>query len=398
MRRIVIYWTFVGATILSAFGCASGDGEELSSTNGSKENGTGGDGDADADGDGDGDSDADGDGDGDSDGDSDGDADGDSDGDEACAEVSEAATAELAPADIVFVVDNSGSMDEERVMVKKNMNNFSSQIVAAGVDARVVLISAPLLEENPNGICIDAPLGSGQCPNDSNLPEYRHVPETIESTDALLQTTLTYPKWKASLRPNSVRHFVVVSDDNSFLMNAAAFTNAMAAVNPPVDEFTFHAIVTPAGMLDSCVPPDLHCCGLAANRGTVYEKLVQQTGGILGDLCKQEFKPIFDEVAQEIGKVAIACEWDIPAPPAGEELDPQKVNVDFIDSQDQTHQIGYVDSEDMCDSVEHAWYYDDPDDPTKIYVCSQTCDWIHDQMKAEIIIKFGCETQAAPVV
>ncbi len=118
----------------------------------------------------------------------------------------------------------------------------------------------------------------------------------------------------------------------------------------------------------------------------------------MGDLCKQEFAPIFDELASEIGKIAIACQWEIPDPPEGEELDPKKVNVDFVDGQDQTHQIGYVDSEDDCDNVEHAWYYDDPADPSKIFVCPQTCDWMHDQAKAEIVIKFGCETKAAAPV
>ncbi len=341
------------------------------------------------------------DGDGDSDGDTDGD--GDADSEETCAEVSETAIAEKAPADIVFVVDNSGSMTAEANMVQNNMNKFSSQIVNSGVDAHVVLITAPSIGlgsigAGGNGICIKAPLGSGNCPLDSNLPEYRHVPSTIGSTDALLQIKATYSTWKQSLRPGAALHFVAVSDDNSLLMPAATFTQSMAASNPPITDFTFHAIVSPVGPIEACIPPDMHCCNLTASEGNVYKKLVNQTGGVLGDLCKQEFGPIFDELATQISQIAIACQWEIPEPPEGEELDPKKVNVDFVDDQGQTHQIGYIDSKNECGNVENAWYYDDPADPSKIYVCSQTCDWMHDQEKAEIVIKFGCETLPATVV
>jgi hypothetical protein len=47
------------------------------------------------------------------------------------------------PADIIFAIDSSGSMDEEIAFVQTHMNAFSQQIVAAGIDARVILIGDP---------------------------------------------------------------------------------------------------------------------------------------------------------------------------------------------------------------------------------------------------------------
>ena len=93
--------------------------------------------------------------------------------------------------------------------------------------------------------------------------------------------------------------------------------------------------------------------------------------------------------------VEISCEWVIPDPPVGEELDPDAVNVDYIDGSDVVHPIGYVASATDCGSVTHGWYYDDPLDPTMIYVCPQTCDWIQADPDAQIVIKFGCETVPA---
>src|SRR5690606_21962630 len=55
--------------------------------------------------------------------------DGDGDGDpEECAAVSEQAQNQFAPVDIIFAIDTSGSMTEEKNFVQQNMNMFSQQI------------------------------------------------------------------------------------------------------------------------------------------------------------------------------------------------------------------------------------------------------------------------------
>ncbi len=32
-----------------------------------------------------------------------------------------------------------------------------------------------------------------------------------------------------------------------------------------------------------------------------------------------------------------------------------------------------------CSTVAQGWYYDDNMDPTQLFVCQQTCDWIQDR-------------------
>jgi hypothetical protein len=57
--------------------------------------------------------------------------------------------------------------------------------------------------------------------------------------------------------------------------------------------------------------------------------------------------------------------------------------------------IGQVPSAAECSNVTHGWYYDDPQAPTTVVLCPQTCTWIQGHEGAEISIEFGCKTEVA---
>ncbi|HMI85158.1 MAG TPA: hypothetical protein VK550_13755, partial [Polyangiaceae bacterium] len=109
--------------------------------------------------------------------------------DGACAAVTQEAESTKQPADIIWALDNSGSMTTEAQAVQDNMNVFAQQIIASGIDVHVVILSAPqtIIFGIPigNGVCVGAPLGSGQCPADSLAPKYLHLPVAVGSWDAL---------------------------------------------------------------------------------------------------------------------------------------------------------------------------------------------------------------------
>jgi hypothetical protein len=384
MRRISIGLAAALALCLAG-GCEENDVGSFDGSDGDTDTDTDTDTDADGDGDSDGDSDADG------DTDSDGDSDGDTD--TTCEEVTSNAENVLVPVDIVIAIDNSGSMDFESSWVQQNMNGFSGQIVASGVDAHIVLISASTAQSD-NGICVPAPLGSGSCPADSNPPNYRHVEQSVGSNDALYQIHQTFGQWSDMLRPGSERHFIVMSDDDSD-DSAAAFVGWMSGHG--IDEFRFHSIVASIGPLAAIATSFCVAFGvpLTAAAGTVYMELTDLTGGVYGDLCLQDFAGVFDEVATVVSDAGIVCEWEIPEPPEDQEFVADEVNVDFVDGDAVTHAIGWVESAADCDDVEHGWYYDDNENPTTIHVCPQTCAWMQGEEDAQVIIKFGCETIVA---
>lgn len=307
-------------------------------------------------------------------------------GGEDCAEVIESAMNSKQPADIIFVVDNSGSMDFETAAVQANMNSFSMQIEDSGIDYHVVLLSAYPGDggDGDNGICIDPPLGGGGCvEQDDNPPRFLHIDQEIDSNNGLEQLIDHHPDWASAIRPDSVKHIVIVTDDNSDL-DAADFDAEFKQLDPSYDPYIFHGIIC------------FYECPEAAEIGEVYVELIDQTDGVQGDLCLQDFQSVFDEVATAvIGGVSLSCEWEIPSTPDGEEFDPDAVNVEFDDGIGGTLDIGRVDSPAECANVTDGWYYDDPVSPTMILVCPQTCDKIQGFQDAKINIKFGCETTPA---
>lgn len=307
-----------------------------------------------------------------------------------CAAVSDESSVGVQPADILVVVDNSGSMDAEEAFVQQNLNAFSSQIFLANIDAHVVLIS------NDN-ICLPQPLGSGSCPDDTNLPGYLHINDSVGSNDGLQKILDNAPMWLPQFRPTASKHIILVSDDDSDL-SAEAFDQAFRAIDPSLADYTFHAIASPEDPFLACLMMTT-CCPLiplSAALSQEYIDLVNLTGGIFGNLCEQDFGPVFAQVSmQVVSGASLACEYDIPPPPDGEDFDPDQVNVEFDDGAGGTLDIGRVDSAAECAGVTDGWYYDDPMAPTRIIVCPQTCTKIQGFDMASISIEFGCATVPA---
>jgi hypothetical protein len=319
---------------------------------------------------------------------------------ESCAAISQTADNTRAPADIIFAVDNSGSMDEEIVFVREQLNAFSQQIIDSGVDVRIILITAPVVDpsvpvpppsifdddddDQDNGICIAAPLGSGTCPADSSPPRYLHVPVEVKSHDALNLFVETYSQWQPQLRPEATKTFVVVTDDNAEdepNHTAAGFTQSVASLDPvQFANWSFSGIYC----FSEC--PD------AAEIGTVYQDLVAQTGGVGGDLCLQDFAPVFDALARSvIGASVLDCEWALPPPPAGEKFDSERVNVEYT-AAGATQSVFHVGAAQEC-GADGGWYYDDNAAPTRLLVCPSTCEAFKADISARLDVLFGCATK-----
>ena len=332
--------------------------------------------------------------------------------DGSCSETSSEAQSGALPADIIVVVDNSGSMTDEAASVQDSMNGFVQAIVGSGIDAHVIMISADSTDEQ--GICVPAPLGSGSCPADENLPTYRHVVQTVASNNSLDLILSTYSQWSSSLRANATRTIAVITDDNSSL-SAADFQSQMVALDPSFQGFKFSAIFSPyevnpmecmsctmgGGQCQNCDP----CCGadssmgvmctpLPAEEGTVYRELVQMTGGVEGNLCIQDFQPAFDDMATAVvAESQVACIYNIPEPPGGETIDYGKVNVEFLEYPGANPTLFYYVPGGLADcGPDGGWYYDDPANPTQLLLCPATCTYVQGASEGSLTVKFGCAT------
>ncbi len=314
-----------------------------------------------------------------------------------CAAQTRRADNTVRPVDIIWALDTSCSMIEEAREVQDNLNLFAGGILSQNIDVQVVMIS----EDGPpggfppkSGVCIPPPLGSGSCPGDSNPPLYRHLFETINSSDALIRLLNLYPVYKAGLRQNSVKYFAVITDDNSS-MPAQDFIDGVNTLDP--------------GWFDYWKFFGVYCTGTCsgggifgnpcASTGTVYTELAQHSGTTPGDLCagQSNFSGVFSALAQSVvAGSKLDCQWAIPAPPAGEVFDAGRVNVKYTPGGGgPVEEIYYVPSASDC-GPEGGWYYDDPNDPSTILVCPNTCDRMSNDLSAQVDILFGCRRIDVP--
>jgi hypothetical protein len=315
--------------------------------------------------------------------------------------VSQTAGNEYQPADVIFAIDNSPSMGDEIEEVRANMYAFSKSVADKGLDMNVVLISCRPGDCDKDqflGICIDPPFGGGAgCPaDDSNPPAYLHISTRVPSTKGLQWIVNNYPAYENMLRDNAVRHVVVISDDGDD-WSSSQFDTALRALDPGFEGYVFHGIYSYMSKVEACAASH-PCCNYAApdGEGVPYRELVSLTGGVSGDLCEQDFDPVFEALAGSvIGHSKLSCSWDIPAPPAGETLDPTEVNMRLTDPNGDEHFIGHVAGASDCGKVEHGWYYDKPVNPQTVLVCPQTCAWIQGLAAATMDVLFGCETEDA---
>jgi hypothetical protein len=101
----------------------------------------------------------------------------------------------------------------------------------------------------------------------------------------------------------------------------------------------------------------------------------------------------FLEAMAEIRGAALPCNFDIPLPTDGN-ADYTKVNVDYrTDAAAAPVPFFKVDNEAACAGNPNSWYYDDPELPTAIVLCSDACGLVTASDTSSVSISLGCETR-----
>jgi hypothetical protein len=319
-------------------------------------------------------------------------------GDAACAGKEVAAI--KPPVDIIVVVDQSGSMSSEIAQVKANINKLSDQLTKAYLDYRVVMIAKPGM--GTYEVCVPPPLGGLDCK--SNPPLYRASSQEVQSNDALQRILETYDNvlpsigWRDMLRAHSTKIFVPITDDNATMPKPVA---PLATVAEQFDSellkrseqfgtaekrrYRFYPICG-ASAADATV-----LCGSGmVNTGSTYTDLVRLAGGKWFPLCASDYGPVFIDMARSLAG-ELACELTLPAPPAGETLDPNKVNVVYTSSDGTKTEIVPQDNSKTCNGGANGWQYSD--DRTKVLLCGAACTRVREDLGAKLNIQFGCRTK-----
>jgi hypothetical protein len=97
----------------------------------------------------------------------------------------------------------------------------------------------------------------------------------------------------------------------------------------------------------------------------------------------------------------LPCQWKIPPIQGpGQLFDPAKVNVQFTPpGAPAATQFGYVNSPaDCARATGDAWYYDNPNAPTQVLACPQTCNGtLKNSAGALVEVLFGCARKPADI-
>lgn len=301
--------------------------------------------------------------------------------------------------DIVFVIDDSGSMTDEMNQIKTNVNAFAQSIGRSGLDYHVIFLVAKASSPSQTGnvLCVPPPLASANCAD--NLPIFRHVNQSIGSHNSLKQILSTYDNadpalaWRGNLRADAYKVFILVSDDQASL-TAQDFDTQLLAKTPAgmfgraaQRRYIFHSIVGYTTGTPLITGP---ACGTAVNNGSYYQTLSQLTGGIVESICQSDFSGILNLLAQGTSQ-RLACELTLPTQ-AG--ADPTKVAVQVTPPGGSSTVATHVVDSSRCAANPGSWYYDDNTHPTKVLLCPDLCASVNAHQGTKIEALLGCTTEA----
>jgi hypothetical protein len=275
---------------------------------------------------------------------------------------------EVMPTDILWVVDTSHSMAEESQTVQDNINLFSQRIAASGIDYRVILIA------DATQIQVPPPLGTSE--------KFLHVNRAITSHSALVDILGQYSIYQAMLRADSVKHIVVVSDDNSSL-SADAFVTQLEQLTTPgfAPTWLFHSIVAFGDQLGVG-------CDSGAAVGQEYLTLSQMTGGVVASVCEPDWDPIFSAIEAAVESASIPCTFAVPEMPQGTVIDPSVAELVAQDASGEITVIPRVQGPNACASG--GWYFDNPVLPSVFVACDTTCDALRANQDVAVRATVGC--------
>jgi len=369
------------------------------------------------------------------------------DPDASCATATAGAMLDVDPVDIIFMVDNSTSMEPAIREVEQGLNDFADRISESGLDYRVIMLSERGTTSGDGiRVCIPPPLAGDSSCGDGE--RFFHVEVNVRSTQLVEQLLGTLAQsagysegesrgsrpWRSFLRDDATKTIVFVTDDDSrtceFPHNTGATCDAGdpeltltsledfpgggnpfngETVGPGIltdsygdlfEGYTFNGIYGWGSESDPSVSCDSGTAGFPSKPGRTYTELVERTGGVRAQICDQAdsaaWDSFLDEVADTVASTArIACTLPLPEPPDGMTLNPSRVNV-FLRSGDASDVIGKVgDGEGSCGPT-GGWYYDDDETPTEVRLCPATCDLAQRALMetgdASVDVQFGCAT------
>ncbi|MBX3207296.1 MAG: VWA domain-containing protein [Labilithrix sp.] len=303
----------------------------------------------------------------------------------ACATASDGA--ELPPISLVFMIDRSGSMSRDNNAstlevrwnpVKDGLGAFFGDPASRNISASLAFF--PIRNGNTTTCSStdyqSAVVGMTQLPNGGAFSSaFSEAPAGNTPTVPALQGALDAAR---AVKASGKNVAVVLATDgqpNGCSSNTSG-VETVAAAGATDGIKTYVIGVGPStGNLNS----------FAASGGT--------TAAIM--IPTNDAAQVSADLQKAIGQIAsslLGCSYGLPAPPTGQTLDVNAVNVNYTPPGGASKTLGY--SADCKDKK--GWRYDSVTAPKEIILCADSCTTAKAEAGAKLDIIFGCATAVPP--
>ena len=219
------------------------------------------------------------------------------------------------PVDVLFVVDNSGSMEQEQTKLAANFSTFIQYFIDLELDFQLAVVTTDT--ENP------AQSGKFQGtptilkPTTANLVGAFGANAAVGTAGSGNERGLEAAKLALSepnlsgmnagfLRENALLAIVIVSDEED------GGSEADAPPQPPVSDYVNHFLSLKGGnagkvnfsAIAGDVPGGCSSVDAEAGPGQRYADAVNALSGVFGSICAEDFGPILDQLGATISGLA----------------------------------------------------------------------------------------------
>lgn len=227
--------------------------------------------------------------------------------------------------DVMWVVDNSGSMGEELDQVRSNFASFIAEFVGLGLDFHLAVISTDMDTDGHKGkfrgpyitpdtadpvsaFLTQVDLGSSGSGSERGM----------DAVNAALTEPLASGANAGFLRDDAALAVIVLSDENdSSVMDNGTFGSWYMGLKADGDMITFNSIVgdpvSDSNWLGGCS----NWSGLdmlQAEAGTRYINMSDTTGGIWKSICYEDYDETLAHVS--LTSAGMVTTWDLSQTPA----------------------------------------------------------------------------------
>jgi hypothetical protein len=213
--------------------------------------------------------------------------------------------------DVLWVVDNSGSMSEEAEHVRNNLLSFMNTLENS-TSTHVTLLSRITSNRTPvnaqdrqalekyNSTAVNFPQGYDQNKHsylNTQILSYNALSMIVTLQELLITST---DSRQAIFRDDSEKVIIVVSDDNSWV-SVDEFYKGLDYFGFPKDDMTFYSFIGFGEEESPC----------QAATGSVYKELSAETGGKSFNICEQDWGQHFSDLIDDIILTIADSKFDV---------------------------------------------------------------------------------------